>query len=119
MNDLRCLPLFQVDQQKKLRGAANSSNTNVVTTGFVDTLFKLLFLVCETFMARKPQQVDSDLDQLEPHKLAKAIYDRLVAHPDLEPPTTDAAQMRERMEALRTIRSGRPTRLVRDVEAVA
>lgn len=114
----RFLPMFDIDEQKPLRGSINSSSTNIVQQGLMDALLRLFDLVIELGRDQPPREI-TETDDLDVDPLARACHRQLIAIPDLVEPTTETDELKERLQTLQRLRARKPSRLLRDVESAA
>ncbi|MCA9076702.1 MAG: hypothetical protein KDA93_16880 [Planctomycetaceae bacterium] len=112
------LPMFDIEQQRPVRGSVNSSSTNIVQQGLMDVLIHLFALLIAVWKERRQRDV-SETDELDSTQLARACHQKLVGIPELSEPTTDISELRERFHALQQLRAKKPSRLLREVEAAA
>ncbi len=114
----RFLPMFDIEDQRPLRGSVNSSATNIVQQGLMDVLIHL-FALAMTVWKERPLRDVSETDDLDAAALARSCHQKLVGLPELTEPTTDVSELHERFQTLQQLRAKKPSRLLRDVEAAA
>ncbi len=114
---LRPLPMLHIEQQPAVHGAINSSTTFVDRGGILDATIKLFELGLD-HLKSLPVRDLTETDNLAPSKLTHQVQQQLISHPDLTEPDATVPVLQAKSQIIRELRGKRPTKLLRDLDAI-
>lgn len=83
----------------------------------MDATVTLFGQVSDHLKARPVRDV-TETDGLSPERLSQQVRQQLVSHPDLAEPCATVTNLQEKLQWLRELRGKRPSKLLRDVDAI-
>ncbi len=113
----RSLAMRHIDQQSHVHGAINSSTTFVDRGGILDATITL-FESGLGHLKSLPVRDVTETDNLTASKLTHQVQQQLISHPDLAEPDATVPVLQAKSQLIRELRGKRPTKLLRDVDAI-
>ena len=115
MNPKPFLPMWDVAAQQHRRGGISASYSQVRSTGLPDAAGTLFDQMMQTLRERPQDQSHlSELDALQPQRLAQAVRARLNGMPDFGDPGLDPEELRKRLAILTGVRAKNAARASRE-----
>ena len=112
------LNMFSAHQQRLTRGAPNASRTNIRIEGRFDAMNELLSGVFQLVRERPMPEV-TEIENLNPITITDTLNRRLLGQPELSEPTSELSDLVIFHETVKQLRSGKPSRLLREAQEFA